>query len=128
MRLLIDQNLARQVAVALRNAGHDAVHTAERGLSRAEDTEILELAAREGRVVVSEDTDFSMLLARAGAGTPSFVLIRSGEPLTPDRQVEMLLANLPMVEQDLLSGAIVVFARGRVRVRPLPIETPPDEP
>ena len=125
MRLLVDQNLAPSVAAALRSAGHDAVHVADRRLSRAEDAEILKLAARERRVVVSEDTDFSTLLARTGAATPSFVLIRSGEPLTPNRQVEMLLANLPRVEQALDSGAVVVIARGRVRVRPLPIKPPP---
>lgn len=125
MRLLVDQNLAQRVAVGLREAGHDAVHVAERGMQRAEDVAILELASAEGRVIVSEDTDFGALLAESGAIAPSFVLLRGSEPVTPDGQVAVLVANLPALEGELAEGAIVVFARGRIRIRPLPVR--PDE-
>lgn len=121
MKLLVDQNMARRVAALLRDAGYDAVHVAERGLSAAEDHEIIEAARAEGRVVVSEDTDFGALLALTGADAPSFVLIRGAEPLTPDEQASLLIANLPTVAAELEEGAIVVLARGRLRVRPLPV-------
>ena len=121
MKLLVDQNLAQRVAAGLRDAGHDAVHVAERGLARAEDFEILQLASAEGRVIVSEDTDFGALLARSGATAPSLVLLRGSEPVTPDGQVALLVANLPSLERDLAEGVIVVFSRGRIRIRPLPI-------
>ena len=121
MRLLVDQNLARRVAAALRDAGHDAVHVAERGMAQADDAEIVALAEAEGRVIVSEDTDFGALLAHSGTQTPSFVLLRGAEPMVPDDQAALLIANLPAVESDLVEGAIVVFARGRIRVRRLPI-------
>jgi len=80
VRLLVDQNLGRRVADALRAAGHDAVHVAERGLAAADDDEILALAAFENRIIVSEDTDFGALLARAQTRLPSFVLLRAAEP------------------------------------------------
>ena len=95
MKLLVDQNLAHRVAAGLRDAGHDAVHVAERGLARSEDLEILQLAAAEGRVIVSEDTDFGALLAHSGATAPSLVLLRGSEPVTPDGQVAVLVANCP---------------------------------
>lgn len=121
MKLLVDQNLAQRVAVGLRDAGHDAVHVAERGLARAEDIEILELAAAEGRVIVSEDTDFGALLAQSSAAAPSFVLLRGSEPVAPDGQLAMLVTNLPALASNLADGAIVVLSRGRIRIRPLPI-------
>jgi predicted nuclease of predicted toxin-antitoxin system len=121
VRLLIDQNIARRVGARLRDAGHDAVHVSELGLSAAEDPEILEVARAEGQVLVSEDTDFGALLAQAGIAAPSFVLIRGAEPITPDQQASLLVQNLPAVAEPLEAGAIVVLARGRVRVRPLPI-------
>lgn len=121
MRLLVDQNLARRVAVLLRDAGHDAVHVSERGLASADDDEILALAAREGRVVISEDTDFGALLARAGVSAPSFVLLRAAQPLTPDQQSSLLIANLDAVEDELAAGAVGGVSRGRLRVRRLPI-------
>jgi predicted nuclease of predicted toxin-antitoxin system len=42
---LVDQNRSPRLAELLREAGHDAVRTLELGLERAEDDELLELAA-----------------------------------------------------------------------------------
>ncbi len=122
MKLLVDQNLARRVAALLCDAGHDAVHVADRGLATAEDSAIVALAAVEGRVIVSEDTDFGALLAQSGTRLPSFVLLRGSEPMSPDAQAALLIANLPALEVDLAGGAVVALARGRIRVRQLPIE------
>ena len=121
MRLLIDQNLAVRVASLLRGAGHDAVHVSERGLQRADDEQILDLAAAESRVVVSEDTDFGALLSRSGATLPSFVLLRTANALTPDEQAALIAANLPTIAVDLEDGCIAVLSPLRIRVRPLPI-------
>ena len=74
MRFLLDQNRSPRLAVLLRTAGHDAVHTLELGLEQAEDYEVL-LAAREAdRVLVSGDTDFGALLALSGDTSPSVIL------------------------------------------------------
>lgn len=121
MRLLIDNNLSPIVAAALRTAGHDAAHVRDYGLQRADDDEILERALAEDRVLVSEDTDFAALLSRAGARAPSFVLLRTGDPLTPDEVAELIIVNLPRIAADLEEGCIAVLTRDRVRIRPLPV-------
>lgn len=126
MRLLVDANLSPRVAELLRADGHDAVHVRERGLQRAEDPEVAGLAVTEERVLVSEDTDFAALLAHSGADRPSLVLLRSGDPLTPDAQARVLGDALTTAEGDLSSGAIVVVEPARLRIRLLPL--PPDTP
>lgn len=78
-------------------------------------------AGATGRVIVSADTDFGELLATSGADRPSVVLLRSADRLTPDQQAVVLATNLPAVADDLTAGAVVSIARGRMRVRPLPI-------
>lgn len=50
MKLLLDQGTPRRTVVWLRQSGWDAVHTGEEGLSTAEDTQILEIARKQGRV------------------------------------------------------------------------------
>jgi predicted nuclease of predicted toxin-antitoxin system len=95
VRLLVDQNVAARVTDLLRRAGHDAVHVSERGLQRAEDDETLSVAVSDNRVIVSEDPDFGALLARSVGRAPSFVLIRSAAPMTPDAQALLLAAALP---------------------------------
>ena len=71
MRFLIDECLRQQLAVVLTHLGHDAIHVADAGLAGRPDNEIMDLARREGRVVVSADTDFGALLATTHATTPS---------------------------------------------------------
>ncbi|HEX6254482.1 MAG TPA: DUF5615 family PIN-like protein [Euzebyales bacterium] len=121
MRLLVDANLSHRVAELLREAGHDAVHVRELDLQRAADADILDVAMTGERVIISEDTDFGALLAHRQSSGPSFVLLRSIEPLTPQQQAMLLTANLPTVEKDLDEGAIAVLDRRRLRVRRLPI-------
>jgi predicted nuclease of predicted toxin-antitoxin system len=121
VKLLIDNALSPLVAAGLRDAGHDVVHVRDRGLGSAPDEVILELAHDEGRISVSADSDFAMLLATRITPKPSFVLLRPA-PDTPLEQTAALLANLPQLALDLEEGAIAVIEPGRVRVRRLPIE------
>ena len=105
----------------LRSEGHDAIHVGDIGLLGASDEAILTHAAASGQVIISADTDFGELLAVSGASKPSVVLLRSADHLTPDQQAMMLAANLPAVADELETGAVVSIARGRLRVRPLPV-------
>lgn len=52
MNFLIDNPLSPRVAVALRAAGHDAVHVLDYGMHAATDEAIFERAALESRMVV----------------------------------------------------------------------------
>jgi predicted nuclease of predicted toxin-antitoxin system len=121
VRLLIDANLSPKIAARLRDAGHEAVHVADIGMISASDGAILRHAAASGQVIVSADTDFGELLAVAGVAKPSVVLLRSADHLTPEQQAALVVANLPSVADDLGAGAVVSIARGRLRVRQLPV-------
>jgi predicted nuclease of predicted toxin-antitoxin system len=121
VRLLFDANLSPKVVTRARSEGHEAVHVADVGLLTASDEAILAHAATSGQVIVSADTDFGELLAVSRASRPSVVLLRSADHLTPDQQADLLLANLPAVAAELETGAVVSIARGRLRVRPLPV-------
>jgi predicted nuclease of predicted toxin-antitoxin system len=106
VRFLIDNALSPQLARQLSEAGHDAVHVRDLGIQHVSDEEIFERAERDGRVVVSADTDFGTLLASRRQRSPSVVLFRRGTQRRPG---------------ELVAGCIAVFEPERIRIRALPL-------
>jgi predicted nuclease of predicted toxin-antitoxin system len=127
MRFLVDNALSPALAALLTEAGHDAVHVRALNLQHAQDIEIFERAAADGRVVVSADTDFGTLLATRSARKPSVIQFRGPGSRRPDGLARTLLSNLPQLPEALENGSIVTVEPSRIRVRALPIGGAPSE-
>jgi predicted nuclease of predicted toxin-antitoxin system len=111
-------NLSPRVAQLLCDAGLDAVHVRDKGLQHVADSVILDFARQHGFVLAPRRHRFRELLARQRTTVPSFVLLRTYEPLTPDEQAAVLLANLPRL-RDLRPVDPVVPRPGTARRVPL---------
>jgi hypothetical protein len=59
--LYLDVHVPLAIAEQLRRRGVDVVHAVEEGTDRLEDDKLLELAKRQGRVMVTQDIGFRVL-------------------------------------------------------------------
>lgn len=120
IRLLADMNISPKTVEALRHRGWDIVRVSQFLPVNATDQEILALARRQGRAVVTQDLDFSALLALGGYKQPSLITLRLtvSDPETVTRR---LLDELPRFEEVLQEGRVVTIEDSAVRVRKLPI-------
>ena len=96
MNFIVDAQLPRRTATWLRAHGHDALHTLDLpDANRTTDADILELAARENRVVVTKDADFvdSFILRRE----PEKLLLISTGNITNTDLERILIANVTTI-------------------------------
>lgn len=121
MKLLLDQNLSPLICARLAEAGIEAVHVRDVGLTHASDAEIVTYARHMGTVIVSQDSDFTSLLVRDATAHPSLILLRIQHAVTAADISALLVANLDAVADHLRSGAIVSLTNDSIRVRRLPI-------
>lgn len=120
MKTLLDMPVTPQLINVLKKYGHEGVHAYQIGKDRAPDIELLNLARRENRVIITADLDFPRLLALSSASGPGIILFRGGN-YSDDEMCDLLERVLESVAVDDLEKSICVVDHSRVRVTHLPI-------
>jgi predicted nuclease of predicted toxin-antitoxin system len=114
LRFLVDVNAGSAVADSLRSTGHDVIYAADLD-SRMPDLEILALACREQRIILTMDTDFGELVYSSRQPHAGILLLR----MPGASRAEKLQVVQEIVERygDQLPGHFCVYRQGRLRVR-----------
>ena len=120
MKFLIDMNLSPLWAAFLHQAGFEAVHWSAIVKPDAPDFELMTWAAAHRCILLTNDLDFSAILAATNAQLPSVVQIRS-DYLNPDGIGRQLLAALAQARDDLNTGALLSVDISKARLRILPM-------
>ena len=106
MKFLIDAQLPQRLARELAAAGHDVVHTLDLPAgNRTPDEEILKVAARDSRSVVTKDSDFVASFLLRGA-PPKLLLVSTGN-IDNDALARLIAVNLKGLETVLAKPAFV---------------------
>ena len=120
MKFLLDMPVSTKTMAWLRNSGFDAVHAREIGLAKASDTDILNRARREERIVITMDLDFPLILSLSQSDHPGVILLRLYDP-RPDSIHKLLSALFQTYSETILYHSIAVIEDHRIRIRKLPI-------
>ncbi|RKY00019.1 hypothetical protein DRP77_12285 [Candidatus Poribacteria bacterium] len=121
LKLLADLHISPYTVGLLRKAGYEIVRITELLPPTASDEEIIDLALREEAVIITQDLDFSSLIARRRLQFPSVISLRLTNP-RPEVVAEILCRLLPRIEKDLIGGAIVSVDEKGFRIRKLPVD------
>lgn len=120
IRFLADMNISPRTIEALRQQGWDIVRVSQVMPVDALDSEILDFARKDGRVVVTQDLDFSTLLVLGGHDSPSLVTLRLAVS-DPEAITKVLLQSFPRIREAITEGSAVIIEDAAIRIRRLPI-------
>jgi predicted nuclease of predicted toxin-antitoxin system len=107
LRFYFDTHIAKAAAIQLRAKGLDVLRCEEVGMADASDADHLEYAAREGRIVVTQDADFSDLHVqwqqneRKHAG-----ILRLPRTLQSEAQISFVVNELVFYHEAEIAGAL----------------------
>ena len=116
MKFLANENVATASVALLRKTGFDVCHVAE-DCPGGQDADILELARRRDRIVITFDRDYGELVFKLNKPRPVGVIYLRFDPLWPTEAGEILAGLIGDVP---LEHYFTVVERNRLRQRPLP--------
>lgn len=120
MKLLADMHIAPRTVAHLRQLGHDVLRVDDVLPPTASDPLIITTAKETGRIILTQDLDFSALIALSGHNSPSLISLRLAS-VRVEYVNAVLQEVLPQIEPALQKGSMVTIEGHAVRVRPLPL-------
>jgi len=117
LRFLADESCDFGVVQALRAHGHDVFAVAEM-MSRSDDRELIDFAASEERIMITEDKDFGWLVHVGGARNNGVIFIRF--PGNRRGVLATVVCNVVREHADRLNRSFIVIETGYVRISELP--------
>ncbi|MCL4704349.1 DUF5615 family PIN-like protein [bacterium] len=115
LKVIMDVGVGKLSEDWLSQQGHDVLAT--RNINpRMGDDEILEIAAREGRLVITMDKDFGELVYRHKAANAGVLLLRLDDATSLEKV--QIISQIFSEHEDKLFGSFSVYKNGRLRIHP----------
>ena len=116
-RFILDEDVPASLAVALKQAGHEASRVQEVGLRGAKDRDVLDFAHFQQATLITADVDLADVRTLHGELHYGLMLLRM-PPEMPARAVTMeTMRLLDQIGEKDLESSLVVLEPGRVRIR-----------
>jgi len=120
LKLIADIHISPLTVRALQNKGYDIGSITDKLAATATDKEIIQLAHQEKAVIITQDLDFSAIIAQNGLNGPSVISLRVANA-KPDIITRILITMLPLIDADLIEGAIISIDEKEYRIKKLPV-------
>lgn len=116
-RFLVDEDLSRSTAPALREAGYDAEDVRDVGLRGRSDEAVFTYAQDRNAILTTANLDFSSTVLFPLGSHVDIILVRVPDVLPSRIATRELLRALTELREDVLPGALAIVELGRTRLR-----------
>jgi predicted nuclease of predicted toxin-antitoxin system len=116
-KFLLDENIPISTIELFKNKGHDVIHTRTQGLTGLPDDRIMEIANRDGLIIITRDLDFGNLLDYPINTHQGIIVLRLPDTYTAKQINKVLEAFLSDVSIAEIEKALVVIDPSRYRIR-----------
>jgi predicted nuclease of predicted toxin-antitoxin system len=120
LEFLTNMNISPLTVEQLRKNGWNIVRVSEVMDRGSKDIDILIYAQQQNKVVITQDLDFSAILALSGYEKPSLINLRLENP-RPDLVTSRIIEVVSTMERELEEGVVVTIDETTARYRNLPI-------
>jgi len=120
LEFIANMNISSLTVNELKKLGWNIVRVSEILEVKTRDIELLSFAREHNKVLITQDLDFSALLAVRGYEKPSVINIRVENP-NPDFITSRLVEVVSRMKKELEEGAIVSVDEVSARYRNLPL-------
>jgi len=115
VKVLVDAQLPRRLALWLQQRGHDVIHTLDLAQqNRTPDPFLLVMANKDDRALVTKDTDFE-ITHELGLGPPKLLLITTGN-IHNDELLELFVRHEEALFRLLAQHAFIELSRSQLVV------------
>ena len=115
IKILTDENISPKVVLFLRQQGIDVLDTKEQAWFGKADEELLEIANREQRFIMTHDSDFGTLAIHEAKSYYGIIYIRV-KNLKPQNVIRVC-NQLFELKTKLIQGTLMVVEESRLRIR-----------
>src|SRR3990172_10581784 len=112
---LTDENIPPKIIEFLRKKGYDVADVRERNLSRIPDTDLVEIAKKENRILLTFDKHFSNIFIYPPKDYSGIIRIRIHPPLLSiiESSLERLLSSFSLSD---FKGSLVILEKDDYRI------------
>lgn len=114
LRFLADENIFPTTVKLIRSKGYDVLDIKEANLTGITDIEVIQLAKKEGRILLTLDMHFSNIFLFPPSQSPGIIVIR-GKPAVPVKVDSIVARFLESLTPQAISGALTILSDKGIR-------------
>ena len=114
LKFLTDENVSSSLIKAVRDEGYNIKDIKEEGLFGISDKEVLALAFKENRAVITHDKDFANLLKYPSVKHKGVILLRFKNQ-SPINAINLFVPTLMKLKESRIKKSLVIISEDYIK-------------